>query len=400
VGVTTGTYYVRVLGDILSSGQNYSFVATVSSSNTRTFEIESNNTQAQANTITSGKVVQGQTSSSSDDDWYTFAVGSPGTFTADISTLSSSSSGTTRSGIELVNSTGTVIARSAYSITGSPGSIETGVTAGTYYLHVPSDLFYPHSYQFTAVFPAASSGGSTATTTSTMIVPVLFSNSTGPHSYLRVTNPNSTAGTVSVTIRDELGTVLGNWRQQIPANASPQFDVAVIEAAAGIAPPTRTGAFARYEVAADFDGLVQQVLWNPNGSSLTSMSVCDQPASLSKGIVGNVHTSNLPSYPSQIVITSSSQSTTAAAVEVRDSTTGILIGTWTSPSISPNGSVSVPESTIETALNFKPTSVQSHITLKLPTTFTGAIAHYVNNVGAGVVTDMTSRCVITKTTLP
>ncbi len=397
-----GTYYVRVESSLFSAGRAYTVTVATSSSSSG-LEVEPNGIQAQANALTSGTAIHGQVSSSSDEDWFRLDVSAAGTVS--VSLVASSSNGI-RPAVELRSSAGTVIASSPASLFAASASLQANANVGAYYIRVAPDIFGgDHNYDLTVFFTGTTSPVVPSPSASvTRIAPVYFSNAPTVHSYVRIINSGTTAGQVQITVRDELGNLLGTWKQQIAANSAPQFDISTLEAAVGISPPatppSRPGAFARLDISSDFDGYAQHVLWNPAGGSLTTMSVCDQGASANASFVSNVHTSNITAYPSQIVLTNTTSLASTATLEVLDSASGNKLGTWTSSVIPANGSIVVAAAKVQADIGFSPSSTQSHMTLKFSGTAPGTIGHYISNIGAGVLTDMTARCVLTKTTLP
>jgi hypothetical protein len=221
------------------------------------------------------------------------------------------------------------------------------------------------------------------------IAPVYFSTSLERQSYLRVANLSADAGTITVNILDDKGVKLGTWTKAIAANTAPQFGMAEIEQGAGAKPQ---GATATVEITSTFTGQVQNAIWNPKGGALTNLSVCGYGASSDSVNLTNVHTTLLDgTYPSSIVI-SNTGAAGAATIDIFDAANGAAIGTWTSAAIPASGTSVVRVAQIQQDLNWSPTAQQFHLILKLNPSFSGSISHTVNNLIAGVITDMTARC--------
>ena len=69
-----------------------------------------------------------------------------------------------------------------------------------------------------------------------------------------------------------------------------------------------------------------------------------------------------------------------------------LAGLNTSAEVALNGHLAVPVSTIETVLGIALESGQFHYVIEADSAFTGFLQHLVNNVQAGVITDMATTC--------
>lgn len=230
----------------------------------------------------------------------------------------------------------------------------------------------------------------------TSIAPVRFTGG-AVTSYLRVHNPGSTAGTVQVQVRDELGTLLGTFTREVGAHTAPQFAMSQIEADAALVIPTRAGAFAQFEIRANFDGTAQHVAFDSTLGVLTNLSICRSAATgLSAATVSstsavNVHSSRIATIPGQIVLANGDSAPATAALDVYDAGTGDFIGRWTSPSIPASGARVVPIGQIESEMNFTPTT-QYHLILSLVGTSRITLGHYADNVTTGVRSDMGPRC--------
>jgi hypothetical protein len=244
------------------------------------------------------------------------------------------------------------------------------------------------SWIFVAAMALA--GAAEAADEALILAPVYSSSVTDRQSYLRLVNLGTSKGKVTAVVKDDQGRTLGTWAKDIEANTAPQVGIAEVEAALSARP---TASNLRLEITSNFYGYVQHAVWNPQGGALTNLSNCGVRAISDVHTLSNVHTTLLKAtYPSTIVIANRGPAGGTAAVEIYDAGTGTKLGTYTSPTVAAGGHVSIPEETIEQAINLKPSASQFHLTLKLSGAFQGSMAHLVDNFGAGVITDMTQRC--------
>ena len=231
-------------------------------------------------------------------------------------------------------------------------------------------------------------------TSSLILAPVYTSAvSSTQGSFLRVSNSSTTNGDVTATIRASgSSTILGSWTSSIPAGTSQQFDIAAIEEATGIDP----GVVASYalEITADFSGFAQHVVWNALGGSLTNISSCAAEAEDSGARLINVHTAQLPNYPSQIVVVNTGTAEDVASFDVVSSLTGEVIATNFSQSVPHASSWSFTVADFASSVGFVAEDGEYHIDFVLNDGFTGFAQHLVDNVQGGVITDMTPKCVL------
>ena len=101
-------------------------------------------------------------------------------------------------------------------------------------------------------------------------------------------------------------------------------------------------------------------------------------------------------FPSSIVINNTGDTAVAAVLTVYDASTGAMLGgtTYTSAAVPPKGHLTVPVLSIESALGITPAQGQFHYVIEVAPSLTGFLQHLVNNVGAGVITDMTTTCAL------
>ena len=219
-------------------------------------------------------------------------------------------------------------------------------------------------------------------------------NPGGTLSFLRFYNTVSYAEDVRVTLRDDVtGTSLGTFEENIPSNASVQFQLEDIEASLGIDVTDRWQYTAI--VNSSFFGYVQHVIWNPGGASLTNITSCLDGVSASQNRLINLHTKRVAAgYPSWIDIHNGGYSVDDAKLGVYEAATGEHIGSVVVTDILPATTAVVEAQEILDVIEYNPGDNDYHFNLVLRRGFDGSIAHIVDNEGAGVLTNMSDKCVI------
>ena len=104
--------------------------------------------------------------------------------------------------------------------------------------------------------------------------PIFSTTQSATQSYLRFFNTGTSAGAVTVTLRDYAsGKSVGQWTSvPIPVNAERQYAIAEIESAVGL-----TGTRPQYyslAVQSDIEGYFQHVLSRSSDGALTNVSTC------------------------------------------------------------------------------------------------------------------------------
>ncbi|MDX2142904.1 MAG: zinc-dependent metalloprotease family protein [Rhodospirillaceae bacterium] len=212
-------------------------------------------------------------------------------------------------------------------------------------------------------------------------------------SFLRFANTGSSAGTVNVLLADSsTGQAMGTWTSSsIAAGAALQVPITTVETA--LTPGTAKPQYFAAAVQSQMTGYIQHVLYRPADGTLTNLSTCDAGVTVNATQVANVHTTILDfGFPSSIAVTNTGSSSATATLGIFDSTNGARLGTYTTSSIPANSQAIISIATIESSTGIRPTSTQYHYTVKLEGTFTGSLQHLVNNLGKGVITDMTTVC--------
>lgn len=224
---------------------------------------------------------------------------------------------------------------------------------------------------------------------------VLSTSQSASQSFLRFHNVGGAAGTVAVTVRNaSTGATLGEWTSpSIPVDSELQFGVATIESALGIT----TNKPDRYSLSirSGISGLFQHVLYRPSDGTLTNLSTCAAGVTADQTKISGVHSSQLQSgFPSTVLITNTSNAATAVTLGIYDARNGTKRGTYATPSIPAGAQAQVSVPAIETAVGTAPAGM-FHYVVKTESAFTGYMQNLVNNVQAGVTTDMTVACALT-----
>jgi hypothetical protein len=228
-------------------------------------------------------------------------------------------------------------------------------------------------------------------------IPLTFPSSTGfASSLFRFYNPGFVAGTVTVTfLHGTTGQTLGTWTSPpLPPHSSKQFMVADMERQAS--PPVDPAGKDNYTatVASDFQGFVQTVIWNQNGLSLTNASGCSNGLADDVSNLINVHTTNITQYPSVIFIHNLANRASDAVIGVYDARKGDRLGGIVVPAIAPNAAATFGAVDIERALKYTPYLEHDHYNLVIENDFYGYGQHVVYNNGAGLVINMTAKCLM------
>jgi hypothetical protein len=225
---------------------------------------------------------------------------------------------------------------------------------------------------------------------------VFSSAQSGAQSYVRFSNTGTSADTVKVTLTaGTTGQALGTWTSpSIPAGSSAQVSIATIESV--IAPGVAKPQFYTLAVQTLMRGNVQHVLWRPADGTLTNLSTCDSTATINRLQVVNVHSSLLQTaYPSTVVVTNTSEIPSAVQLGIFDSTSGARLGTFTTAPIPGNAQLSVAIPVLEAGATIAPQQISPpvyHYNIQAEGAFSGYLQHLVNNMQAGVTTDMTTVC--------
>lgn len=240
--------------------------------------------------------------------------------------------------------------------------------------------------------PAATTAGSVAG----LHVPNVFSTSWKDiQSHVRFYNGSTTAGTVQVTLADvATGAALATWTSpSIPAGAAPQFYMKTIEdnaTPAGFTKPL----FYALSIRPTFSGFFQHVVFQIPQQSVQNWSVCDTGAVASPTILPSVNSSSLAAFPGSFGIHNTGTSNITVAIGIFNADTGSRLGTYTSPTIPPNGEILAHSSDMEASAHVTPSATTYRYVLKADSAFTGYLVGYSTNNANGVVTDASTMCTL------
>lgn len=220
----------------------------------------------------------------------------------------------------------------------------------------------------------------------------------GPEAHIRIFNPTGSSGVVTADIRDsETGESLGVWTSSsIEPSASPQFAISDIEQnmTPEYTPSPNTPRYTLF-LTADFEGYVQHVSWDPAAGFLTNLTACNTTQITRPLDLFNVHTTQVQSYPSSIVIFNAGLEAAEANVRIHLGDSGELLANWTSPEIEVQGSRSFSMTSIQNSAQLLPISTELHYTLRLDSAFDGFAQHFVDNTIADIRVNMTAACALT-----
>jgi virginiamycin B lyase len=211
-------------------------------------------------------------------------------------------------------------------------------------------------------------------------------------SFVRLYNSSGNAGTATISIANAAsGEKLREWTSPtIPAGAAHQIAIRDIEGES-------IGSSDKYVLTAraKFDGAFQHILWRPSDGTLTNLTTCNASVTADSRQLMNVHSSLLSaSYPSSIVVNNSGPTAQRVLIGLYDATTGAKLGTYVSDSISAEGHILLTIDQIENGANVKPGATIYHYVLKLESELNGYLQHLVNNKSTGVITNMTTMCLM------
>ena len=218
-------------------------------------------------------------------------------------------------------------------------------------------------------------------------------------SFLRFFNTGGTDNTVDVALTDlATGAVLSTWTSPaVPAGTAAQYAISTIEKAA--AAPFNKPSFYVVTATPRFSGYAQSVLYKPSDGTLSNISGCDSGLAAPGTAIPYVHSSLLSSgFPSHLVISNTGSAAVAVSLGIYNETTGAKLGTYTTAPIAKSAALFVEVSDIEAQAKIKPSAGMYHYIVKVESPLTGFVQHLVENIQAGLYTDITSQCTLTATT--
>jgi hypothetical protein len=217
---------------------------------------------------------------------------------------------------------------------------------------------------------------------------------TSSQSFVRIYNGGTGSNTVAVTLADfATGQVLGQWiSPQIPGGAEQQFDIRTIESAL---PPGTKPYYYSMNVQPGFAGYFQHVLWKPSDGTLTNLSTCATGVTAAATTLVGVHSSLLSyAYPAAVVVNNTGIAAANVALGIYDARDGTKLGVYTTSSIAAGGAQILAVGTLESAIGLSPSGSMYHYVIKAEGPFTGFLQNLVNNLQAGVTTDLTTECAL------
>lgn len=289
-------------------------------------------------------------------------------------------------------------------------SMETAATSpgpGMYHYVIKAETpftgFFEHlvDNQSTAVTTdmtnaCAMNGAPTTGAAAPLRIGAVFSTAqSNSRSYLRFINTGDSPGFLTVTVRNQAtGQIYGNWTSPaISPNSEQQFPIEVIEAAAlgqAAKPP-----FYTMSIQTSMRGYFQHVLWRVADGTLTNLSTCNGGVTADTRNVGGVHSTILAdrNFPSEVIVNNLGPET-SVNVGVYDARDGTKRGAFNTSAIPTNGIFRMSSLLLEGMIGKSPGSDQTmyHYVVKLESPLNGFVQHLVNNLQAGVVTDMTIAC--------
>jgi hypothetical protein len=223
-------------------------------------------------------------------------------------------------------------------------------------------------------------------------------------STLRVYNAGATAGPVRVRLFGNTDDQpLGAWTSpEIPAGAVREFDIATIETEAT---PNRTDAyippslakqtFYGAQIQTDIEGLVQ-VLVSHTGGAQTNASTCFEATGAdAKTAIGVAASSRAAEgYASTLVVTNTGATAATAKLNITDARDGAQLGSFTTATIQAGGLIKLDARAIETAAGITADAARPQYVVTADEGFTGFLQHLFDNRLQGVVSDMTTACLM------
>jgi hypothetical protein len=228
--------------------------------------------------------------------------------------------------------------------------------------------------------------------TGSLVSMPLFENTAthgGNLSFLRFRNDSDTATIFTVRI---VGSPSGvdylngnSYSITVPPHAAPQRALTDIQTAVGTSIMTRGGdSYANALITADRSGAsVQHVMYNNTTGYFENLTVCKDGVNTTSVAVnrflGNVHTSRLGGYRSSLYVFNPQTASRAVRGRVYDAVSGSEIGSFTRTARA-NELLKVAMTTLETELNFAPSTSQLHVNVRFETADSQAFSSLVGHL--------------------
>jgi hypothetical protein len=232
-----------------------------------------------------------------------------------------------------------------------------------------------------------------------------YNDANGNLSFVRFFNANSTTpSTFAVTV---VGSPSGNTYGSVasftvPANASHQRSLTEILSAAGAGALTSGDTnYTLYVRNADGFSAFQHVIFNSTNRFFESATICQFFSGAQHvrviPLVANMHTSRLPTYPSEITVHNYTAATRAYTARVYDAVSGTQLGS-VPLTVTANTTARLSTAAIEQEIGFTPSSSQFHMNIRVgdassPDDLTAVLGHTVQNTEFnGTAVNLTQLC--------
>ncbi len=223
--------------------------------------------------------------------------------------------------------------------------------------------------------------------------PVFSSTQPAGRSLLRFHNRSTLSGNVTVKLSSPVsGAGLATWTSPaIAPNAELEFDVTTIENSStfNAAKP----GYYELTITSTMAGYFRHVFSRQNDQSITNLTACTTGVTTPKKELAGVHSSVFfGPQSSSVVVHNTGLAAKSIVLGIYDARSGVKRGTYTTPIIQPNASVSISGADIDSVLG-KPSDLgMIRYVVKAETSFAGYLQHLISNAATGFVGDMTVAC--------
>jgi len=234
----------------------------------------------------------------------------------------------------------------------------------------------------------------------TVITPI-YIGAAGNTSYVRFGNGNAgTSITTVVIVGNVTGRNYGTVTVTVPSGASPQYSITQILSAGKVTELVGGDVgYSLYVRNPDIYSYFQHVLYNSSNSFFENMSICSYLPNFDYSTTNqsaiNIHTSRIIGYPAQVVLHNYLSQSVAFAIDVYESETGALKGTYTGTGVA-NGSYIIDFTTIQNAIGWFPTESEFHANIRVRsstvTGFYALVGQQIFNSGLSAYINMSQVC--------
>ena len=202
----------------------------------------------------------------------------------------------------------------------------------------------------------------------TAIAPT-YNGAGGTSSFIRLYNldPALKGDFIITVVGSPSGNTYGTATISVPAMASPQYSLtAILSAASAGALTGGDDNYTLYVRNPNASAAYQHVVFNGGNGFFENVTTCVFfQGAVYKGIpqtLANVHTTQLASYPSRILVHNQANTAVTYRASIYDAATGTLIGK-VDLAMGPNITTTFPESYFEQQLKWTPTAGQLHVNM-------------------------------------